>query len=392
MTKYVPFVILLLVGILFTTTGFQCGSAETTSAKLYMQQKNWQKAEESLLKEVSKNPQNGEAWFLLGQTRLEMKNYSGMLEAYEKALAVSDEHKSDVTRNRMAVWAMSYNEGVAQYNKGRDSGAVYYDKALESFNTAILMEPDSAGTYYVAALAMYAKEDVDAAARLLTQALERKPDFADAAKLLGQMYYMQAGQKEQAKDSTVASALFVKATKAFETAYQYEPSNSENITNLIEAYERTGQTGKALELTRSAVAKEPDNKIFRYAYGVFLLRQEEFAKAIEQFEAAIKIDPNYSDAVYNCGVSYLNWGVALKEANDRKYEEARKANKAKDFKEDLSFKEKLKLAVPYLEKAAEERPNDANLWQQLARVYANLNMTDKSKAAFERVDKLTKGK
>jgi len=33
---------------------FQCGSAELTSAKLYIQQKQFQKAEESLLKEVRK--------------------------------------------------------------------------------------------------------------------------------------------------------------------------------------------------------------------------------------------------------------------------------------------------------------------------------------------------
>jgi hypothetical protein len=41
-----------------------------------MQQKQWDKAEQSLLKEVVKNDQNEEAWFLLGQVRLEMKKYT----------------------------------------------------------------------------------------------------------------------------------------------------------------------------------------------------------------------------------------------------------------------------------------------------------------------------
>jgi tetratricopeptide (TPR) repeat protein len=391
MTRYLPLVIIILAVLFFTTTGFQCGSAETTSAKLYMQQKNWPRAEESLLKEVTKNPNNEEAWLLLGQARLEMKNYPGMLEAYQKALSLSDVHKAEINRNRLAVWAMSYNEGVAYYNKGRDT-ASYFDKAIVSFNTAIMMEPDSSSTYFVAALAQYAKQDVDGAAKSLETALVKKPDYAEAARFLGQLYYMQAAKKLEAKDQAGADALYLKAVGPFETAYKCESSNAENITNLIEVYERTKQNDKALNLTRDAVAREPGNKVFRYAYGVFLLRQENYQEATVQFEEALKIDPEYADAVYNCGVSYLNWGVAMKEAADKKYEAERKANKGKDVKEDYSFKEKLKLALPYLEKSAKLRPDDALLWQQLARVYANLNMNDKSKAAFERYDQLTKVK
>lgn len=390
MKRYFPAFVLAIAVVFFATTGFQCGSAETTSAKLYMQQKNWQKAEESLTKELGKNPNNEEAWFLLGQTRLETRNFSGMNDAYAKALALSDAHKAEITRNRLAVWASSYNEGVAFYNKGRDTAA-YYDRAIESFNTAIMMEPDSANTYFVAALARYAKNDISGAITTLETALQKKADYAEAARLLGQLYYMEGGKKIEAKDEAGAAPLLAKAVTAFEAAYRYEPENAENITNLIEAYERTKQPEKALALTENAVAKDPTNKTFRYAYGVFLLRQEKFEKAIAQFEEAVKIDPMYGDATYNLGVSYLNWGVAMKDEADKKYEEARKAGQ-KNIKEDLSYKEKLKLSVPYLEKAVETRPDDAQLWQQLARVYANLNMTDKSKAAFEKFDALTKGK
>jgi tetratricopeptide (TPR) repeat protein len=391
MTRYFPLFILFLAVVFFATTGFQCGSAETTSAKLYMQQKNWQRAEESLVKELGKSPNNEEAWFLLGQARLEMNNYMGMLEAHEKALAISDAHKVEINRNRLAVWAKSYNEGVAYYNKGRDT-AGYYDKAITNFNTAIAMEPDSSSTYFVAALAKYAKQDVDGAAKLLETALTKKPDYAEAARFLGQLNYMQAATKLEAKDQAGADALYAKSVSSFETAYKCEPNNPENITNLIEAYERTKQSDKALTLTKEAVAKEPNNKVFRYAYGVFLLRQENFDESVKQFEEAVRIDPNYTDATYNLGVANLNWGVAMKEAADKKYEEQRKANKGKDVKEDLSYKEKLKAALPYLEKSVQMRPDDSLLWQQLARVYANLNMNDKSKAAFERYDQLTKGK
>jgi tetratricopeptide (TPR) repeat protein len=140
------------------------------------------------------------------------------------------------------------------------------------------------------------------------------------------------------------------------------------------------------------VEKDPANKVFRYAYGVFLLKQDKFVESIEQFKKAVEIDPAYGDAVYNLGVSYLNWGVSLKLESDKKAEAERLKNKGKDVKEDFTYKDKFKEALPFLEKAQEMRPDDIGLLQQLGKVYANLNMVEKSKAAFEKYDRLTKGK
>jgi tetratricopeptide (TPR) repeat protein len=130
--------------------------------------------------------------------------------------------------------------------------------------------------------------------------------------------------------------------------------------------------------------------VFRYAYGVFLLKQDKFQESIGQFTKAVEIDPNYTDATYNLGVAYLNWGVSMKAEVDKKAEEAAKSGK--QVKEDKSYQEKFKQAIPYLEKAAQVRSDDAALWQQLGKVYANLNMVDKSKAAFEKFDQIMKGK
>jgi tetratricopeptide (TPR) repeat protein len=220
--------------------------------------------------------------------------------------------------------------------------------------------------------------------------LERNPSDGISANFLGQLYYMEGLEKKAAKDSVGALALFQQAAEAFEVAYKADPEDMENITNLIDAYERADQSDKAMALTKEAVESDPENKIFRYAYGVFLLQQEDFEGSIAQFEKAVQLDPEYDDATYNLGVAYLNWGVKLKQDADKKAEEAAAAGK--EIKEDRTYQEQFRAAIPYLEKAAEARQDDATLWQQLGKVYANLNMVEKSLAAFEKYDKITQGK
>ena len=389
MKRLLPGAVLLIAAVYISSTGFQCGSAETTSAKLYMQQKQWQKAEESLLRQIAKNDKDEDAWFLLGQVRVETKNYPGMNEAYTRALALSDAHKNEITRNRLALWGSQYNEGVNYYNRGRDTAA-YFDSAIVRFTMAISLEPDSSTTYYVTALANYAKQDYEGSRRNLQTALKKNPEFFDASRFLGQLQYVLAQSRLDAKDTAAAAAEYVKAAEAFKKSFDIQPNNADNIASLIDAYERSHQSEKAEALTRDAVTRDPKNKLFRYAFGVFLLKKEEYQGAIEQFTKTLEIDPNYSDASYNMGVAYLNWGVSIKAAGDKAAESQKKGSKP--LKEDTSYKEKFKQALPYLEQGVQIRPDDGQLWTQLARLYAILNMPDKSRAAFEKADKLMKVK
>jgi tetratricopeptide (TPR) repeat protein len=382
MKRVRPILVVLAAAVFFAVTGFQCGSAEVTTAKLAMQQKQYDKAEQSLVKQVEKNPTDEEAWFLLGQVRLELKKYMEMNDAYTKALEIAPTHKTNIEQNRLAIWAQLYNEGVQLYNKGRDS-AVYFDQSISDFNTAIALNPDSASTYYVSGLAYYAKGDVDIAAKRFQLATEKKAGYADAYRLLGKLTMEQAQKLKEAKNDSDASNTYMKAAEYFEKLVQAEPADADNITYLIEAYELSGQQDKALKLTKDAVTENPGNYVYRFAYGVFLLRNEAFPEAVEQFTKALEIEPKSADATYNLGVAYLNWGVALKEAAEKKVENM------KDAKVDQSYKEKFKAALPYLKESTVNRPDDAALWLQLGRVYANLNMVKESKEAFDKADKIS---
>jgi tetratricopeptide (TPR) repeat protein len=389
MKRFSSLILLFGMSVFVSITSAQ----HLTSAKLYLSLKQYVQAEASALKAVEKDPQDEEAWFVLGKSRYELKKYSQMVEAFEKAAAIDpEEHKTEINNYRMKVWADSYNAGIKYYNLGRDT-ASYLQTAIESFKTAIVTMPDSTRTYYVCALAYYGNKQPDEAIKVLNISLG-KALKADELKLLGQLHTQIAQEKADAKDDAGSKQEYAAAVTAFEKLFELDHSNVGNIMTLIEMYQFLGMSDKALALTRDAVAANPENRAFRYVYGVFFIKQDKFAEGIEQLNKVVQgvadtSDQVYSDAVYNLGIAYLNWGVALKKESDAKAEEAAKAKK-KDYKEDLSYKEKFRSAVPYFEKATQLKQNDPGVWEQLAKLYANLNMSDKAKAAFKKVDELNK--
>src|SRR5437867_5940350 len=157
MTHLSPLIIALLATIYLSVTGFQCGSAETTSAKLYMSQKQYDKAEDALLKQVAKNPNDEESWYMLGQVRIELKKFSEANQAFDKALSISDAHKKEITTNKIAFWGRMLNDGIEAFKRGATQPASY-DTAIAKFESAVSFQPDSAYTYYALSLAYSAKK------------------------------------------------------------------------------------------------------------------------------------------------------------------------------------------------------------------------------------------
>ncbi len=183
-------VLALVCGLM--SVGFQCSSAEHTSAKLYMQRNDWNNAEKSLLIELQRNPENEEAWFFLGQVRSELRKYDGMNEAFNKALSLSKEHEKDITTIRMQKWIASINEGVEHFNKGKDDPQQYV-KAEELFKTAIAVIPDSVQPYKNIAYCYLNTSEPDSAIPYLEKAIAISNDV-QCPLILGKIYFQKALQ------------------------------------------------------------------------------------------------------------------------------------------------------------------------------------------------------
>ncbi len=463
--------LIAVIAVGFAFVGFQCSSAELTSAKLYMQRSEWNKAEEQLEKDVQINPQDEEGWYLLGRVRAERENWSGMLDAFGQALKISKAHEKEINSVTAHYWVQSYNKGTKYLQGARDSSS-YYPKAAAEFKTAVLLEPDSAMSYRGLAYTYLNMGATDSAVGPLSTLWNRSQD-EEAAKFLGEIYFengeklkeafqndnggkldtlkninsivkglseddvtsalgqpdskktekvsKEKGRKESSQgstkevwtynklgltltfvdgnltekkvdfvynpnvDSTKYRAAMVQFNKALDIlvpATKKYPNNQSLMTELTNCYISADMTEQASAAFKEAAAKNPTNKDFQYNYGVILLRQNDYKNAITQFEKTLQIDSLYWNADYNLGASYVNWGVEIQN-------NASQSSDPDSVRHAVSSK--FKSALPYLEKFAAHKPDDPNLWELLAKVYAYMNETQKAQDAIQKADSLRKG-
>ena len=180
MKKYLLLTALTIVCSSIAFMGFQCGSAETTSAKLYIQRKDFASAEKSLIKEVEKNPSNAEAWYMLGDVRRELGDIKGMMAAFDASLKINNECQKRISDAKLNIWGTRINLGVGKYNASKsvsgDSAKMFLTSAVSAYNDALMVNPDSAITYQNLAVAHIALGNTDSSIVYLKASLARKSD------------------------------------------------------------------------------------------------------------------------------------------------------------------------------------------------------------------------
>jgi tetratricopeptide (TPR) repeat protein len=368
----------LMLSMLFV--GYQCGSTEITSAKLYIQQKNYDKAIEVLQKEITKNPKSDEGYYLLGYVQGEQGKFNEMVDSYDKSLAISKSFEKNINDSRKYFWAQAFNRGVSLYQRGvkstdPDSQKVFYDKSIADFKSALNIEPDSGDTYKNLAFVYLSKGDNEAAIEPLKQLIAREQSL-DGYKFLGEIYYVNGTNLKAQEKNDEAKVEFNKSIDVLEEGLKLYPDNAEMLVTLSTAYIGADRGNEAREKYKKLVESKPDDKNIRYNYGVLLLGADDFEGAETQFKKAIEIDPAYDNAIYNLGVTYLKWGTYL----NKKADEEGKVND--------EYKAKYQMALPYLEKAVEMPDANAQTWELLGKVYSVLGMNEDATKAFNKADEM----
>jgi len=358
--------VLVLISMALGITAFECASKEMTSAKMYINQKNPEKAIEYLQQEISKNPKNDEAFYLLGRLQGDKGNIDEMVTNFNKSLEISNKFEKDIDGMKLFFWGSNFNKAIGKFNlankeTNKEKQTVLFDETIKLFEDAIICQPDSVSTHQNLAYAYFNAGKRDDAKKAMRNALNLKPDV-DMYVLLGSIL---AEDKE-----------YDEVIKLSEEARTHYPEDAEMLRIVSNAYIATGKLDVALSAFEEGIAKEPKNKFYRYNYGSLLLNAEKYNKAIEQLKVAVEIDPDYTNAVYNLGVAYVNKGAKVREENE-----------LKEINSD-EYKIYFKAALPLFESYLENNPEDVKIWELLGQVYANLGDTEKSKEAFDKADTL----
>ncbi|MGH2575938.1 MAG: tetratricopeptide repeat protein [Ignavibacteria bacterium] len=129
----------------FTIYIIGCSSAEQTTAKLAYQQGDYAKAEREFEKEVRQNPNNEEAWFYLGMSRIQLNKIDAAEAALKEYRKIG---KNSFSTEMINAWGLKYDEGYKNFEKASSTtdsaeSMKLYSAALNSFRTALVILPES---------------------------------------------------------------------------------------------------------------------------------------------------------------------------------------------------------------------------------------------------------
>ncbi|MFA6469506.1 MAG: tetratricopeptide repeat protein [Bacteroidota bacterium] len=183
-------------------------------------------------------------------------------------------------------------------------------------------------------------------------------------------------------DSTMAKASQEKYAQAIEVLKEGYAVNSTDpvITELlINSFINSGRLQEAKIFIGERLKINPENKLDHYFMGKFSLSDKNFEASEKSFQEALRIDPQFVDALLDLGNVYLEWG-------NYELEQAKKAEK--DLTVEKQYVERYKQAIPYLEKFVEQNPDNLRVWDALVQIYARTGNAIKGEEAMKKADSI----
>ncbi len=357
---------ILLVSVLLIAmlTIFGCQSKELTSAKVYIQQEDWEKAQEQLEQAVKLYPDDAEAHALLGEAYGRKGAFEKMAKEFEASLAINQTSEQQINYLRDKYWVENFNNGVGQV-KADD-----FVKALDYFKNCSVINPDRTDAYKNIAFVYIKLDSVDKAIESYKKVLAADPDDIPVMLLLGSLYY-----DHQEYEKTV---------ELMDKILALEPNNLEAFSQKAFAYDSMGKPDEAFQAYNEALAQNPDNTDLMFNLGRLYYLKKDYNKAIEQFAKVLTISPDDHEANLNIGNAYLS----VAEEHMKPLRAGKEMTEDEFIAKRNQAIENYKKAIPYLEKAIEEKEDDPALWTNLGVAYINAGEKEKGEAAFKKADEL----
>ncbi|MDZ7260832.1 MAG: tetratricopeptide repeat protein, partial [candidate division KSB1 bacterium] len=338
------------------------------SAKVYIQQDDWDKATEQLEQAVDLYPNDAEAHALLGEAYGRKGQFEKMNKEFEASLAITPKYSERINQLRYNYWANTFNAGVGKINQGN------IEEAIESFSTCLIIDPIRPEAYRNLAYAYIKNGQTDKAIESYQKLLAQHPADLETQKSLGNLY--------------LSNQQYQEALEIFQKARESAPGDAEILRDLALTYDFLGQSDKAFEIYQQALNANPEDKDLLFNFGRLYYLKKDYPNAIEQFKKVVEKDPNDAESLVNIGNAYLNMAEEYR-VQLREIEETEKKPSQEKMSDLFSkMKDNFSKAIPYLEKAVELKPDNPNVWYNLGVAYVNCGMKEKGDAAFKKADEL----
>ena len=360
MTAVIGVVFLMLIG---------CENTYITSAKVYIQQQQYEKAVEMCQTAIAQTPDNPDAYFILGKSYSLMNKYREMEKAFKKSEELSPKNAQEINYHRSKAYKELFDSARQLSNNDKP------EEAITKYELATEVLPKRYEAYMNLAVTYLQAEKDSMAVVTYKRAMVELPDSMRFAYNLGLTYYN--------------NAEYEKSTESFNQVVEKVDSNSdlyfEALFNLANAYAMLKQEDRALDIYKQALEKDPENTMILFNMGRMLLFQEKYDEAIDIFKKVVEKSPDDYDANFTIGNAYLQINNKLiDEFNQVRDNLSESEAKLRKDEMDANFK----LALPYFEKARDLNPENSNVWFYLGTVYVRLGDPEKGQEAFDKSDEL----
>jgi tetratricopeptide (TPR) repeat protein len=309
------------------------------------------------------------------------------MESFKKADDLNKDSKNElaitdasgilpVTKTQqMEILANYYlDQGIKRIQQDEpdySASIIEIEKSKEIFETALQKYDNDTLAYFVLAIAGQNAEKYDTAIAAAKDYYERGGKGKEPYLIMYQVYATAKGDKEKALE------VIREAKKAMPNENQFALIELELLIGL----KKEDEAKAGLE---AQIAKNPDNKVLHFFLGYINTGKNNLVEAKKNFEDALKIDPKYFEAqVYLAKIMGEEAKVIKRQINSLGITPA---DKKKKMELDGVYVQKLKVALPYWEKAEKLNPSDEEVLSELYSIYSDLG----NDAQVQRLEKRMK--
>ena len=154
--------------------------------------------------------------------------------------------------------------------------------------------------------------------------------------------------------------------------FECNPSSSYFFPRLIDYYNTSNQTERAMTIVNEALQTNDSSELFLFAKSNLLLNQGDYDECIAICDTLITRNDTLADAYYNAGVAYVNKAFLLEKGKV-------------DIKQRREIRQLYQKALPYMERYRALAPQEKDKWAAaLYNIYLKLNMGKQ----FEEIDQM----